>query len=123
MQPATRIVRQAHARLSGSSHHFLRHVHCHVEAGLLYLDGIVPSYYLKQTAQSMLQSLEGIDRVVNRLRVVNSRGVSSAPTTETLTEQGMGKAPHANFIEPESSETSRENAPVAAEPVGLSTIG
>lgn len=70
------VVREAVGRLGQSSHLFLRHVECHVEEGTLCLEGKVPSFYLKQAAQSLLQSLEGVDRVVNRLEVVNSYGVS-----------------------------------------------
>lgn len=47
---------------------------------MLYLEGKVPSFYLKQTAQSLLQSIDGVGRVVNRLEVVNPYGVSSEPT-------------------------------------------
>jgi osmotically-inducible protein OsmY len=72
------VVREAVGRLGQSSHLFLRHVECHVEEGTLCLEGKVPSFYLKQAAQSLLQSLEGVDRVVNRLEVVNSYGVSGA---------------------------------------------
>ena len=72
------VVREAECRLGRSSHLFLRHIECHVEEGVLCLEGKVPSFYLKQAAQSLLQSLEGVDRVINRLEVVNSYGVSSA---------------------------------------------
>lgn len=74
-----RVVHQAEDRLGSSSHLFLRHVACRMEDGAMYLEGKVPSFYLKQTAQSLLQSLEGIDRVVNRLEVVNPYGVSGDP--------------------------------------------
>lgn len=47
----------------------------------VYLTGKVPSFYLKQTAQSLVQSVEGVQRVVNRLEVVNPYGVSSEPAS------------------------------------------
>lgn len=72
-----RLVHQAEDRLGSSSHLFLRHVVCRMEGNALCLEGKVPSFYLKQTAQSLLQSLEGVERVENRLEVVNSYGVSS----------------------------------------------
>lgn len=75
---AEHVVHEAESRLGRSSHLFLRHIECHVEEGVLCLEGKVPSFYLKQAAQSLLQSLEGVDRVVNRLEVVNAYGVSSA---------------------------------------------
>lgn len=71
-------VEQAKSRLSESSHLFLRHVDCRLDAGVLYLEGKVPSFYLKQTAQSLLQEIAGSQPVENRLEVVNSYGVSSA---------------------------------------------
>lgn len=74
---AEKVVHEAEVRLDRSSHLFLRHVACHFEDGALCIEGKVPSFYLKQTAQSLLQSLEGVERVVNRLEVVNSYGVSS----------------------------------------------
>ncbi len=73
------IVHAAEHRLGSSSHLFLRHIECHVEEDTLCLEGKVPSFYLKQTAQSLLQSIQGVERVVNRLEVVNPYGVSSEP--------------------------------------------
>ncbi|MEN0110615.1 MAG: BON domain-containing protein [Planctomycetota bacterium] len=73
------ILHEATDRLGQSSHLFLRHVECRVEGDALCLDGKVPSFYLKQTAQSLLKSIDGVDRVVNRLRVVNPYGVSDEP--------------------------------------------
>ncbi|QDT67433.1 BON domain protein [Planctomycetes bacterium MalM25] len=78
----SRVVHQAEDCLGASSHLFLRHVECHEEEGALCLEGKVPSFYLKQTAQSLLQSLDGVDRIVNRLVVVNAYGVSSEPSGE-----------------------------------------
>ena len=69
-------------RLGESSHLFLRHVRCRMEGDCLCLEGKVPSFYLKQTAQCLLQSVEGVDRVVNRLQVVNPYGVSSVPVEQ-----------------------------------------
>jgi len=71
------VVHQAEDRLGASSHLFLRHVACSIEDDAICLEGKVPSFYLKQTAQSLIQSLEGVHRVVNRLEVVNPYGVSS----------------------------------------------
>jgi osmotically-inducible protein OsmY len=73
------VVHQATARLGQSSHLFLRHVECHSEGRVLSLYGKVPSFYLKQAAQTLLQTIDGVDRVDNHLVVVNPCGVSSAP--------------------------------------------
>ncbi|TWT46716.1 BON domain-containing protein [Botrimarina hoheduenensis] len=67
----------ATGRLAESSHLFLRHVRCRQDNDTLLLEGKVPSYFLKQTAQSLVQSVEGVNRIVNHLVVVNSYGVSS----------------------------------------------
>lgn len=74
-----KVVEEARGRLGQSSHLFLRHVECHVEGSTLYLDGKVPSFYLKQTAQSLLKSLDGVKQVDNRLQVVSASGISSVP--------------------------------------------
>lgn len=76
------VIHEAEGRLVQSSHLFLRHVQCHLEEGALYIEGKVPSFYLKQTAQTLLQSLEGVDRVINRLEVVNAYGISDGPEVE-----------------------------------------
>ena len=76
------VLQQASARLDKSSHLFLRHVVCRLESGDLCIEGKVPSFYLKQTAQSLMQSIDGVQRIVNRLEVVNSGGVSSEPSAD-----------------------------------------
>ncbi|TWU00125.1 BON domain protein [Botrimarina colliarenosi] len=81
---AERVIHAAVRRLGQSSHLYLRHIECHVEEDALCLEGKVPSFYLKQAAQSLLQSLEGVERVVNRLEVVNAYGVSPAPQHVTV---------------------------------------
>lgn len=68
---------EATNRLAESSHHFLRHVRCRADEDAVLLEGIVPSFYLKQTAQALVQSVDGVERIINRLVVVNPYGVSS----------------------------------------------
>ena len=77
--PRPHLLDLAEDRLASSSHLFLRHVRCDAQGGVVSLHGKVPSFYLKQTAQALLQSLEGVDRIDNRLVVVSPRGVSSEP--------------------------------------------
>ena len=79
MSATTRVVHEAERRLESSSHLFRRTLHCDFEEGTLYVSGSVPSFYLKQTAQSLLGDIEGVERVCNEVRVVNPRGVSSEP--------------------------------------------
>ena len=45
--------------------------------GNLVLHGRVPSFYLKQLLQTRVTDIEGVNRVVNLVDVVNSVGLSS----------------------------------------------
>jgi osmotically-inducible protein OsmY len=63
------LVDRAKALLHGSSHQALRSVSCVYYAGILRLRGWVPSYYLKQVAQSLLLSMEEAPQVQNELVV------------------------------------------------------
>lgn len=72
------VSRAAESRLRDSSHLFLRHVRCGYDDGRLQLEGKVPSFYLKQLAQSLVQGIPGVRRIDNRLTVVNSAGVSES---------------------------------------------
>ena len=47
----------------------LRYIECRLSDGTLVLRGRVPTYYLKQLAQTVARSLNGICCVVNELRV------------------------------------------------------
>lgn len=67
---------EAESRLRDSSHLFLRHVRCGFDQGRLQLDGKVPSFYLKQLAQTLVQNVRGVERIDNRLTVVSSSGRS-----------------------------------------------
>lgn len=52
-----------------------RWVKCHCWNRQLFLDGKLPSFYLKQLAQETLRDLDGIDKIENRIVVANPRGV------------------------------------------------
>ncbi|MEM6656441.1 MAG: BON domain-containing protein [Planctomycetota bacterium] len=80
MSTPVRILHEAERRLDGSSHLFRRSIHCDYEGGTLYVNGSVPSFYLKQTAQALLSDIEGVERVCNDVHVVNPWGVSSEPS-------------------------------------------
>jgi hypothetical protein len=62
--------RAAENTLQDSAYLELRNVSCDFHQGILTLRGWVPSYYLKQMAQSILSAHEGILEV-NNLLVVN----------------------------------------------------
>jgi osmotically-inducible protein OsmY len=51
----------------------LRCVQCTVEDGLVILEGALPSYYLKQCAQSAVLQIPGVRRIDNRIEVANAR--------------------------------------------------
>jgi osmotically-inducible protein OsmY len=47
----------------------LRHISCRCRDGVVTLRGRVPTYYMKQMAQILVGSLEGVQRVSNELLV------------------------------------------------------
>jgi osmotically-inducible protein OsmY len=61
---------QAEERLRRSSYLALQDVSCSASDGVLYLHGLLPSYYLKQVAQEITAGLEGVRGVVNRIEVL-----------------------------------------------------
>jgi osmotically-inducible protein OsmY len=60
----------AKADLWHSPYPELRRVTCEYYEGILTLRGHVSSYYMKQIAQTIVQHVEGVERVVNRVEVV-----------------------------------------------------
>ncbi len=50
----------------------LHHVTCEFHEGILTLRGIVSSFYMKQLAQTVVRSLDGVERLLNRVEVVRS---------------------------------------------------
>jgi osmotically-inducible protein OsmY len=50
----------------------LRNILCEYHEGVMTLRGSVPSYYLKQVAQTLVASLESVGEINNRLEVVYS---------------------------------------------------
>jgi len=47
----------------------LRGVHCDLHEGIAVLRGQVPTYYLKQVAQTLAAQVEGVTTIVNRITV------------------------------------------------------
>ena len=64
------IVMVAAQRLRSCNGLGLKRLQCEICSGHLVLHGEVRSYYLKQLAQEILRSLNGIHRIVNELEVV-----------------------------------------------------
>ncbi len=61
------------AELAASSYPAVRHLNCYLDQDQIVLCGIVPNYYLKQCAQSLLLRLSAGLRLQNRLEVTNDR--------------------------------------------------
>lgn len=68
--PRNEIVIGALQRLRSCHNFELKRLHCTAHAGNLILRGQVSSYYLKQLAQEIVRSLNGVHRIVNQLEVV-----------------------------------------------------
>jgi osmotically-inducible protein OsmY len=66
------IAEGAEDRLRHNSYLALKNVSCEYREGVLTLRGCLPSYYLKQMAQSAVARLDGVVRVVNEIEVVGS---------------------------------------------------
>lgn len=50
----------------------LKNVSCEYHDGTLTLRGCLPTYYLKQMAQTAVSRIEGIGRIVNKIEVVSA---------------------------------------------------
>jgi osmotically-inducible protein OsmY len=48
----------------------LRQIACEYHEGVLTLRGVVSSYFMKQMAQSAIQSINGVEAISNRLEVL-----------------------------------------------------
>ena len=68
-----RIVGELLQRLQASSYCFLKAVSGEFADGTMTLRGRVPSYYLKQIAQTLAGNIAGVDRIVNLIDVANPR--------------------------------------------------
>ena len=56
-------------RLCATGHHILRQIECEYSSGVVVLRGCVPTYYLKQIAQSVLLTRPIVEEVVNLINV------------------------------------------------------
>jgi osmotically-inducible protein OsmY len=63
------IHREAEERFRESSYLAVRTISCTVGDGVIHLHGSLPSYYLKQVAQELASSVEGVRQVINRIEV------------------------------------------------------
>jgi osmotically-inducible protein OsmY len=63
------VVATAESRLRQSAYFELRSVACEYHEGVLTLRGRVPSYYLKQLAQALVDKVEGVLELNNQVDV------------------------------------------------------
>ena len=59
----------AETRLRRNGHIATQDISCNFHEGVLTLRGCVPSYYLKQIAQTVVMQLDGVEQVDNRIEV------------------------------------------------------
>lgn len=62
--------RQANAVLQGSRYLPLRDLHCDFHEGVLTIRGKVPTFYLKQLAQTIVGSVVHVEEINNHVEVV-----------------------------------------------------
>lgn len=67
---------EAGARLRQSSYREVRCVTCEFREGVVTLRGRVPTFYLKQIAQSLVLTMERVEGINNRLEVESYAGYS-----------------------------------------------
>lgn len=70
--PACLIVEDAENRLRKNAYLVLRNISCEFRDGILILRGCLPTYYLKQIAQSVVFGVAGVERIDNQIEVRSS---------------------------------------------------
>ena len=75
-EAAERIAKRAERRLKESGYFCLRRVSCHYHEGVLALRGRLPSFYLKQVAQTVVLQIEGVIEILNQVEVIDSSAQS-----------------------------------------------
>jgi hypothetical protein len=78
--------------LRSSGYAALRGLRCEVTETFLTVTGVVPSYYLKQMAQALLQPLDGLRGVTNLVEVRGIAPIQAVGDHEPSTHSGEGKA-------------------------------
>jgi osmotically-inducible protein OsmY len=66
---ATAIVEAAESCLRKNAYLVLRNISCEFRGGVLTLRGCLPTYYLKQIAQSVVLGVAGVERIDNQILV------------------------------------------------------
>ena len=68
-----RIADLARQLLTGSPYASLQRLQCDCQGGVLKISGRLPSFYLKQLAQSCVRSVDGVHAIDNQVEVVDLR--------------------------------------------------
>jgi len=64
------IASEARKRLLHQPHLSVQRIWCEYRGRTLFLHGQVPSFYLKQLAQTAVAGLDGVGQVVNEIEVI-----------------------------------------------------
>ncbi len=64
-----RVVAGVKSQWARSGYAALRNIFCRCDDGVLVIDGSVPSFFFKQMAQELARTVDGVQRVKNRLLV------------------------------------------------------
>ena len=67
---ASRVLAAAKERILHHSHLSVQRIWCEYNGRRIYLRGQVPSFYLKQLAQTAVSGLDGVSQVVNEIEVL-----------------------------------------------------
>ncbi len=73
--------------LRQSGYRALARVQCEVVGGTVALSGVVPSFFLKQIAQTIIMRMSGVQRLTNHLDVPSSSGDSGFSVSHRALEQ------------------------------------
>ncbi len=74
----------AENRLRGNPYLALKNISCECRAGVLTLRGCLPSYYLKQIAQSAVAHLKGVHGINNEIEVVGQHSVATVAASAAV---------------------------------------
>jgi len=72
-----RVVIEVRQRWATSGYSPLRRIKCECVHRVLIIHGVVPSYFFKQMAQETIRSVNGIDKIVNELNVMEGGGIAA----------------------------------------------
>src|SRR5437867_4481465 len=67
---AESIAERAENRLRANAYLALKNISCDFQDGVLTLRGCLPSYYLKQVAQEVVATTDGVKRIENQIEVL-----------------------------------------------------